>query len=1776
MSMTREQANDIFTPESEDKFAEQIKQLDHGTLTEAYQALNDGTYPTEKEEKIRGALLMEAADRIKALASGGFNDDELDGVSAFVAEFGNDEQKAVIGNLVEKRRSDLADAAFLDNIDAHDRGGQAFAADMNRRLTPWNGDNEYNTFLVDTVEAKRFIDAHYEEMPEGLKERTDAWLKESQDFVDVTDDQINKFAAKENEHGVLRYFDTFGRGKDGEYTAEATEFLEKVNAVRAANGVELLVLRDGALSDEEKETDYLDSLDPLGPELAEYKREAEVQDYLVGLAAEGSRQAMAFKNMVEGNMPDDLTAGELLQHQVDVRAWIDQDLPNMPASIQENANEFVAQVGQSLDNLAPEFIKEAANDANEEVALAFANAFGPKGQEFLGKVNAEREAAGAKPFSAEHAAEQKYLRELPEDNNEAQAFKDVVQRVSQPDGIVERMERYTGMKKWFDEHEEEIPESLDVKAGLLVRGVYMMMEGHPLSAEDLKELAKDENQAVVQAFAKAYPDGEVEGFTNEWAAQIKAERVKEGLEDSELRQEVKAYLAKIDDNQKDNNEAEDEAWKNTDLGAKAYKGYVMAQLDAAEKDTEVDLSKVDLVAAYHYMAHRKQEDKEGMPAKVSEFEGKFEEEAKKAIKDKTLSLDYGVSDNIYETAKFAGFMAKYDTLGADRQPSQEAKEILQAVEVKRENMGEISLKESEFLAGTSSEELKKRDEAINNLLESDDMKNMLEGEEFKNLNTFYEHVEVEGMEDLPQAIDKGALRAEKVTGLFGGKEEGEESEEKPEEEKKKRIQRGSDLEKDVYELAKAQAARELMQDSSFFEADEAERKRRMKLAIAEKMQATTLSMLANQYAQGVLGEGAYRHTSAQEKKNYFHKMADGQYVGQYAVQAAAMFGRVVDDPNAAGTVRLSEMTVATSLAADVASVEKFAGRLKQKIGENKLVQRVKAIDKRFTEKYPTLYPIAKKMATRFAIGQLTGPVGVAIYTARETLKARKKLLDRFHQQKENGGEQSLGKYLLHHKCEALGVAASAVGAGIAAWTGIDAINSDSIEAGLGAAGHWISNIMGHGADQAASAASNLAEGASLVDKIKDLPANTWDSVSQMGTNAWEGLKNAGSAIGTMASDAAHGNFGEAWEHVHNLTGKQVASLARASMGFAAGFGAASESFAKGNWKQGWKQFAGAFAGAAAAAIALENQYGGPDLAQEATTPAPEAAPTVEEYVMGGGVPQAETPDITSPEVDAALHRPIPQVPHDYGQQSGGADGGADGDGDGGAGGQGGEEQAHEDQQGQQQQQGQHNDEVVHEDEVKIPPSLLPKGAHIRDMQEVYSKEDGEINSGIKIYNGANGICAVHYQTDPETGNIIRTGTVSSIDEGTGLRYDVKVVQVVDSDGKLVSQEERMMSEDEAKEFRQSIRSADKRYSEDGVNKDEKALYKRLKNAPTADEYNQALHGRNDAHTIINAQDTNGQAAHIIQGKDGFEGEVTYGGKTIKFSIIQDEDKKVHYNIVDENGQERPMTPQERLNYKQAIENTGDHDAAKMLKKFGKREVYDETVPGQENQGNAAAEAAQNVGGIVGELKGEGSALQFQDGGANYEVGLTPQGMTMYSKMVDGQSIAMSDEEVHRINGEMLAKAKADLEASPDDPQAAAKVALAQNIIASQGMEDHAVGELNLDQHSMKISLSNDGRAIVAVSNDGAALRVSGTNETQVIRVEGEQAKAYIYNSETKTETPMPAEAQQQALQTMRGAYQNAGMSDTPAAKAINNTLSSQQTNVQTAAPVTRGGGYEMA
>ena len=125
------------------------------------------------------------------------------------------------------------------------------------------------------------------------------------------------------------------------------------------------------------------------------------------------------------------------------------------------------------------------------------------------------------------------------------------------------------------------------------------------------------------------------------------------------------------------------------------------------------------------------------------------------------------------------------------------------------------------------------------------------------------------------------------------------------------------------------------------------------------------------------------------------------------------------------------------------------------------------------------------------------------------------------------------------------------------------------------------------------------------------------------------------------------------------------------------------------------------------------------------------------------------------------------------------------------------------------------------------------------MQEVYSVENEEIHSGVKIYNGANGICQVHYQTDPETGNIIRTGTVSSIDEGTGLRYDVKVVQVVDSDGKLVSQEERMMSEDEAKEFRQSIRSADKRYSEDGVNKDEKALYKRLKNAPTADEYNQA-------------------------------------------------------------------------------------------------------------------------------------------------------------------------------------------------------------------------------------------------------------------------------------------------------------------------------------------------
>ena len=612
MSMTREQANDIFTPESEDKFAEQIKQLDHGTLTEAYQALNDGTYPTEKEEKIRGALLMEAAERIKALASGGFNDDELDGVSAFVAEFGNDEQKAAIGNLVEKRRSDLADAAFLDNIDAHDRGGQAFAADMNRRLTPWNGDNEYNTFLVDTVEAKRFIDAHYEDMPEGLKERTDAWLKESQDFVDVTDDQINKFAAKENEHGVLRYFDTFGRGEDGEYTAEATEFLEKVNAVRAANGEEALVLRGNVPTDEDMRADYLDSLDPLGAELAGYKREAEVQDYLAGLP-EDDKSAQAFKGMMQNVSTLGETDVEFLQRQTDIKTWINEHYSEMPATVQDRAESYTSGVKKMMSDhdMLPEQLAEYAKEENQDVVQAFVAAYGDDAKPWAEQIHDERVKQGLE-----------------------------------------------------DDEVIDAPDVVDTNTG-------------------------DENDEVIDA-----PD-------------VVAEENLE--EESELRKEVKAYLAKIDDNQKDNNEAEDEALKNTDLGARAYKDYVMAQLDAAEAGTEVDLSEVDLVAAYHYMAHRKQEDKEGMPAKVSEFEGKFEEEAKKAIKDKTLSLDYGVSDNIYETAKFAGFMAKYDTLGADRQPSQEAKEILQAVEVIRENMGEISLKESEFLAGTSSEELKKRD-----------------------------------------------------------------------------------------------------------------------------------------------------------------------------------------------------------------------------------------------------------------------------------------------------------------------------------------------------------------------------------------------------------------------------------------------------------------------------------------------------------------------------------------------------------------------------------------------------------------------------------------------------------------------------------------------------------------------------------------------------------------------------------------------------------------------------------------------------------------------------------------------------------------------------------------------------------------------------------------------------------------------------------------------------------------------------------------------------------
>ncbi len=1189
---------------------------------------------------------------------------------------------------------------------------------------------------------------------------------------------------------------------------------------------------------------------------------------------------------------------------------------------------------------------------------------------------------------------------------------------------------------------------------------------------------------------------------------------------SENRLAVEAYLATLDPT------------------AKGFEEYKEVMLNFAD-DKEVSDVLKNMTGAQQFI--QKRANKAGVPDLVLEQEDTLKNAGQQAIeKQGTVLLKAGKSDNIEDVKAFDDFMKAFGKdNGEETDPLVAAtKRLREAVDEDRANTGKMPVKEAVFLANTSEEELKKRDDRVDSLFNSAEMQDLLANDaDMKQFETFYDNVEIDSkdnitnewrkLQDMPSDVsDWWSSKKSKETtapatatdGTSGAEGEAPE-EEITDDEKKKHKLTGAEVRKDIYDLAVAKAMRDIMQDETLGQEDELseEQKRalreKLKEKIADYMMESTMSILTAQYAQNT-------YVDATGKK----LDKEGQQAKR-AEMAQNLFGQVVADPTATGKVHISETSVGATLGAQMNPVLDFKNKLEQKIGECKLVQRIKALDTRFEKKYGWKYKLVKNMAKTAVVNYTLGLPGLAVKTTIETAKAVKKFNEEYQQQKKAGGYQTKKEYILHNKAKLATVVASSVGAAISAYVGVDAALSGNFGA--------IGDLIKGGAEAGGAAASS---GAGLIEKVVDYG------------------KKAYHAAGNIVT----GNS-------HEVTTLGSAKLLRAGMALTAGVSTAVNSWNKGKWKEGWAAFAGATAGAMMTMIGQEMQAenlahgleqggsGGTQLGQESggqggatvegtgneppliydpktgqmipnpkftdlsdvtkdalNTPIGQETPEetiakaqetvnhannpdferVKPGLNGGRVDiGAKAPKIElDPDVEKVINDPnaVPQVPEDY-QGNGGKGGG---------------QTTVQDDQQQEQQEQQEQQTVIDEEQddfVEVPEERLaveldePKEVRVDDVPE----EGSEKYKEMKIEAASNG--AALEVTTPDGKSV---EFVSAINEETGLRRSVMVTR--DAEGNVVSEQE--MSDKEARRLARQLAKTDARVNGDVSDTAEKA-YKTIKHASSTE-----LH---HAKPVVELQQNeDGSQFSLMRGRNGLSGTFTQdNGEQAKYSIIKSKlggKTTVHYVVTEDNGHQRMMTDAERDKITKQIEETGDKKSIKKLHKFEKKLEYNTNEP--------QYTASENE-------------IGFRRGNTDIKMTLDENGRAQYTAMQNGKLRSATPEEIESLKKNVKDEIIKNANASQSENAAAGALPpdaqVMNKVLAAEATEKFATEKLSLDEKSLKIRVATDTnghvQASIAVSNNGALYQKGGSTTYAVLN-EHKQIEAYTIENGTQKKMDLQSTA----------------------------------------------------
>ncbi len=185
-----------------------------------------------------------------------------------------------------------------------------------------------------------------------------------------------------------------------------------------------------------------------------------------------------------------------------------------------------------------------------------------------------------------------------------------------------------------------------------------------------------------------------------------------------------------------------------------------------------------------------------------------------------------------------------------------------------------------------------------------------------------------------------------------------------------------------------------------------------------------------------------------------------------------------------------------------ANIVKVAKRMAVKTKAKDIWGKIKAWDKKVTEKYPKLYPLAKQVATTATIGLTTGVAGLAIYSGVKLCQNVKKNKAQFEEKKQKalseGKEfpyKTYGQYFRskENRKDAVGLVASGVLTAVSVGFGADALVEQGVSAVTGLAGQ----ISEHGLRETLSNFGQNISWSGLVDKAKNI---TWSDIGQTTIN----------------------------------------------------------------------------------------------------------------------------------------------------------------------------------------------------------------------------------------------------------------------------------------------------------------------------------------------------------------------------------------------------------------------------------------------------------------------------------------------------------------------------------------------------------------------------------------------------------------------------------------------------------------------------------------------------